>query len=94
MKKDMNKFQWYQIFNNNDGKTSNSGVSGFYLVFIGGLCFITSMVGWMLKIPESLNVMSNILLLIGIGSGLLGVRKIFKDKSEIKVDNDTEENKG
>lgn len=75
---------WKQIITNSDGKISNTGFCGFIIVLIGSISFLISMVGWIIKIPESTSVMGNIVLLITIGSGLLATRKIVGGKPEVK----------
>lgn len=90
MENGIDNFSWKQIFNNNDGKTSASGVAGLYLIGIGGLCFIVCMIAWLCKVSDSLLIMNNVLLLIAAGSSLLGIRKIFKDKDGISVEKENE----
>ena len=87
---DIGSFNWKEMFNNNDGKTSASAVAGLYLTTIGGICFLITLICWMFKIVDSLLVMNNVLLLVSLGTALLGVRKIFKDKNTTEVDKNEE----
>lgn len=73
---DKSKFVFSETFNNSNGKTSGSGFIGVMLGLIGGLCFIAAIVGWFLEIPDALEVMGKIILLVTIAGGLLGLRKL------------------
>jgi len=70
-----NKFLWRELTMNADGKTSASGFIGVYLGFIAGLAFIGTMIGYFLGLPETVDVMDNIIQLVFATSLLLGVRK-------------------
>lgn len=82
---DKGRFRFTELFNNNNGKSSGSGAAGLFIVFIGGLSFIASMVGYYLQLPNTLEVMSSIVIFIGIGATLLGVRKLKKEPEEPNV---------
>ena len=54
-----NKFSLVQATNNNNGKTSGSGVAGIVLIFTGCICFILAMIGWMfMKLPDATSAVS------------------------------------
>jgi hypothetical protein len=74
------KFVFHEFFTNSDGKQSGSGFIGFYLGIIAGLCFVAAMIGYFLKMPDTVNVMEQIIILCGIAGGLLGVRKVISAK--------------
>ena len=89
MAKDVSKFNWKEIFNNNDGKTSGSGFCGVISVVVGLLGFLSGIVMYYLTnfsafAPE---VIQSSITLIGVGAALLGVRKIWKDKDKIEISN-------
>ena len=73
------KYSISEAFNNKDGKTSGSGTIGIVLGAIGGISFIATMYGYFTQIPNTVEVMQQIIILIGAASLLLGVRK-FNDK--------------
>ena len=83
-----NKFSLTETLNNNNGKTSGTGLMGMLLISTGCICFIICMVGWFLKLPETTSVMNNVIMLIVIGGGLLGVRKVM-DKNPVVGSIDT-----
>jgi hypothetical protein len=71
---DMDKFSFAQMCNNSDGKTSGSGTSGIYIIAIGGLCFLIGSIA-KIFVPGATDIISQSIMLIGIGAGLLGYRK-------------------
>lgn len=92
MEKNVSKFNWREIFSNNSGKTSGSGFSGVISILVGLIGFLSGIVMYYLTnfsihAPE---VMQSSLTLIGIGAALLGVRKIFKDKDKLEINNEPE----
>lgn len=73
MENDINKFSWQQLLSNSDGKTSASGTAGILCTLIGlaGFCFgIEEM--WR---QGKTDTMSQSIIVITIGAGLLGYRK-------------------
>ena len=60
------KFVFSETFNNRDGKTSGSGFMGIMLGLIGSVCFIGAMVGWFLQIPDVIEVMGKIIIILSI----------------------------
>lgn len=93
MKKfDSNKFSWTELFNNSNGKTSASGTAGLFLILIGGISYF---MGYIKNMFMELNdiLLITPIIIITIGSGLLGYRKslsfknfVFKDKKDNKSD--------
>lgn len=71
---DINKFSFAQMTSNNDGKTSASGTMGSLCVAAGVLSFIYGVVDYSFLSHQN-EVMSQSLLLIAAGTGLLGLRK-------------------
>lgn len=69
-------FRFKETFTNTNGKSSASGFIGVTLGVIAGLAFIATMVGYFLQLPQTVEVMGQILLLVGASTVLLGVRKV------------------
>ena len=70
---DINKFSWQQLVSNSDGKTSGSGTAGM-------LCVLVGLVGFFFGVEEFCrqgknDIMSQSIIVITIGAGLLGYRK-------------------
>ena len=89
------KFVFSEVFNNSDGKTSGSGFIGVIMGLVGCLAFIAAIVGYFMKIPDTIPFMQQTIFFIGSATVLLGVRKFVgkgkndKADTEIGVD-DTE----
>lgn len=77
----INKFSFGQLTSNSDGKTSASGTAGLYIIFIGGICFLMGCIERMF-IDQSIDVITQSIVFVGIGAGLLGYRKSIWVKSE------------
>lgn len=88
-KTNINKFSLQQIFNNADGKSSASATAGLYIVFIGGICFLMGCFERMF-IDQSIDVITQSIVLVGMGLGILGYRKSIK--TNIVELNDSEPN--
>ena len=73
---DANRFRFTETFTNTNGKTSGSGFIGVILGLVAAASFIATMVGYFLEIPNTIDVMEQILKLIAASTVLLGVRKI------------------
>lgn len=73
---DAKKFRFSETFTNTNGKTSGSGFIGVMLGVIAGASFIAAMVGYFLEIPNTIEVMEQMLKLIAASTILLGVRKV------------------
>jgi hypothetical protein len=78
------------VTNSKNNKTSASGVVGVLFCLVGLILFVGSIVCYFLSIGESsllMSLLDKILLLIGAGSCLLGVRKI-RDTGKTKDENE------
>lgn len=80
---DINKFNWKEVFNNNNGKTSASGVSGVILVLVAVLSILNVNVLIWMSPSDALKFIEQIVLVILIASSLLGVRK-WISKNDLK----------
>lgn len=72
-KNDINKFSWAQMTSNTGGKTSASGTSGVLCVGVGLLGFLAGVVDHFAFKND--DIMTQSILLITLGAGLLGYRK-------------------
>lgn len=85
-----NSFSLSQMVTNTKShKTSATGVVGVLFCLVGLLLFVSSIICYFLSIGESsllMSLLDKILLLIGAGSCLLGVRKI-RDTGKTKDKN-------
>lgn len=73
------------VTNSKTNKTSASGVVGVLFCLVGLFLFVGSIVCYFLSIGESsllMSLLDKILLLIGAGSCLLGVRKLKDGNKE------------
>ena len=77
---DIKKFSLAEMTSNSNGKTSGSGTAGLYIVFIGGITFLMGCVDKMF-LNKDIDVITQSIILVGIGATLLGYRK-SKDKTE------------
>jgi hypothetical protein len=75
------KFIFSELFNNSSGKTSGSGFIGVIMGLVGCLAFIAAIVGFFLKLPETIPFMQQTIFFIGAATVLLGVRKVFPSKN-------------
>ena len=86
-----NSFSLSQMVTNTKShKTSATGVVGVLFCLVGLLLFVGSIICYFLSIGESsllMSLLDKILLLIGAGSCLLGVRKI-RDTGKTKDENE------
>ena len=86
-----NSFSLSQMVTNTKShKTSATGVVGVLFCLVGLLLFVGSIICYFLSIGESsllMSLLDKILLLIGAGSCLLGVRKI-RDTGKTKDGNE------
>ncbi len=70
------KFRFAETFTNTNGKTSGSGFIGEILGLVAAISFLAAMVGYFLEIPNTIDVMDQMLKLITASALLLGVRKV------------------
>jgi hypothetical protein len=73
MRANINKFSFGQLTSNNDGKTSGSGTMGVLICTIGTLCFLLGCIDKMF-INKDIDVITQSIILVGIGAALLGHR--------------------
>jgi len=76
MKVNMSKFSWAELFSNNSGKTSGSGFVGVIVSLVGTLCFLMGCLDKMF-FTNSIDIITQSIILVGIGTTLLGVRKVI-----------------
>ena len=81
MKVDISKFSFGQMTSNSDGKTSGSGTMGVLICTVGALCFFLGAVDKMF-LGKTVDIMTQSIILVGIGAGLLGYRKSKASKVE------------
>lgn len=79
MKPNISKFSWSELFSNGDGKTSGTAFCGIVICMIGSFCFLLGCLDKMF-ISASIDVISQSIMFVGIGSGLLGLRKFVDSK--------------
>jgi hypothetical protein len=75
----ISKFSWAELFSNGNGKTSGTAFCGIIICMIGSLCFLLGCIDKMF-ISSSIDVISQSIMFVGIGSGLLGFRKFVDSK--------------
>jgi len=73
-KSSIDKFSFAQMTSNTNGKTSGSGTAGIYIVAIGGVCFLLGCLDKMF-FSKTIDIVTQSIMLIGIGATLLGFRK-------------------
>ena len=71
---DINKFSFAQMTSNSDGKTSGSGTMGIIVCMAGVLGFIYGTIDYSFMSKDSA-IMSQSIIVITLGAGLLGYRK-------------------
>lgn len=77
MKVDINKFSFAQLTSNSDGKTSASGTMGTLVTLAGVIGFLVGAIEYF--IDENNDIMTQSIVVITIGAGLLGYRKSQPD---------------
>ena len=70
----VDRFSFAELCSNSTGKTSGSGTAGIYIVLIGGICFLLGCVDLMF-FDKSTDILSQSIVMVTIGSALLGYRK-------------------
>jgi hypothetical protein len=89
MAKDITKFSFAEMTSNDDGKTSGSGTTGIFISFIGGLCFLLGCIDKMF-LSNTADILTQSIIVIGIGVGLLGYRKGKSTDAKIAGSSSTE----
>ena len=86
---DINKFSFAQMTSNSDGKTSGSGTMGILICTVGAICFLMGCVDKMF-ISKDMDVITQSIVFVGIGSALLGYRKSKESSSSATVADTTD----
>ena len=93
---DATKFVFSETFTNDNGKTSGSGFIGVILGLVAAITFVAAMIGYFFQIPNTVEVMEQMLKLVAASTILLGVRSAAgqyvqakKIQTEIKKSEDT-----
>jgi hypothetical protein len=82
---DRSKFVFSETFNNSNGKSSGSGFAGIVLTLVGAVCFLAAMVGYFIQLPNTLEVMGKIIIVLTLSAALLGVRKFMGSKNNVSI---------
>jgi hypothetical protein len=90
---DSKKFRFTELFTNQNGKNSASGFCGLFIIIFGIFFFGITMLGYWKQIPNTLQVMSNVVIFIGIGGTLLGVRKVSGNFIKTNENNENTNNR-
>jgi len=81
----INKFSWAELFNNGSGKTSGTAFCGIIICMTGTLCFFLGCLDKIFISSSIHDVIPQSIMFVGIGAGLLGVRKVVDSKTnEVK----------
>ena len=80
MKDMMQKFSFAQMTSNTDGKTSGSGTLGVFAGFAGILAFLYGTIDYSFMSKDG-TIMSQAIIVLTIGAGLLGYRKSVEKKA-------------
>jgi len=83
--KQLFNFSWGQAFSDSNGKSSILPLAGAYIVFIGGLGFLYG------GISKDTNLVTQSVVMTGIGAGILMGRKIVNGKPEALPYSDKQE---
>ncbi len=75
----VSKFSMSEVFSNNDGKSSGTAFVGVIVSLVGTLCFFLGCIDKM-WLTHSIDVITQSIVLVGIGAALLGVRKVVSSK--------------
>ena len=91
---DINKFSFGQMTSNADGKTSGTGTMGILICTVGTLCFLLGCIDKMF-LSKSIDVISQSIIFVGIGAGLMGYRKsqekrLDDSSTDTKIDDKTQ----
>lgn len=84
------RFSFAQMTSNEDGKTSASGTMGVIICVVGTLCFFLGSIDKMF-LNNDIDVITQSIIFVGIGAGLLGYRKSRGRKSVSKVEKASKE---
>jgi uncharacterized membrane-anchored protein len=82
---DIQKFSWSEMVSNGNGKTSGTAFAGLVICLVGTLCFFLGCIDKMF-ISTSIDVISQSIVFVGIGSSLLGLRKYMDSKNSSQTE--------
>lgn len=75
---EMGSFSWKEMFSDNTGKTSGSSFTGVIVTLVGtGIFAYTSII-------KSLELVTQAVIVIGLGAALLGVNKVMNGKPVVQ----------
>lgn len=76
---DLKKWSFTEMTSNDSGRTSATKSAGIYVIFIGGLCFVTGCIS-VLFVDNSINIVTESVVFTSLGAALLGVKNISAGK--------------
>ena len=76
----VSKFNFQEIFSNDNGKSSGSGFAGVIICLVCSLCFLAGVVDKMC-LSHTSDIMNSSIGFATLGAGLLGVRKFMQNKT-------------
>jgi len=76
----MQKFSWSEMVSNGNGKTSGTAFAGLVISLVGTTCFLLGCIE-KIFISTSIDVISQSIVFVGIGTSLLGLRKYVDSKN-------------
>lgn len=81
MKFNKDRFRFQELYINSDtGKSSGSGFCGVWGFLVSLLVMVAAAIAYFLKLPFAGELMGNVIIVLGICSALLGVRKLAKQE--------------
>ena len=84
------KFSWSEMVSNGNGKTSGTAFAGLVISMVGTLCFLLGCLDKMF-ISASIDVITQSIIFVGIGTSLLGLRKyVDSKKPEVETPSEPE----
>lgn len=78
------KFSLAQMTSNANGKTSGSGTMGVLICTIGAVCFLLGCIDKMF-VTNSIDVITQSIIFVGIGATLLGYRKSKDNTGDVEI---------
>ena len=79
------EFSLGELFSNDSGKTSGTAFVGIIISLVGTFCFFLGCIDKM-WISQTIDIITQSIVLVGIGATLLGVRKVVNSSSTPLVD--------
>ena len=80
MARNISKFSWAELFSNESGKTSATAFCGVVICVSGTLTFVLGCIDKM-WITNTIDVITQSIMFVGIGVTLMGVRKVVDSKN-------------